>query len=553
MSNPLLLNAVQESQLFTTSVASDVQSTKGYLKIGSKFSETKKSLISDLIEVKYRAETVQVVTVTTGTSLVPAGNTYYTIEFGDTNRQRGGVQEQLKRVSYLTPADITTLGATAALQREAINVALIDLINDWTSSYYVTAATLAGGTGFTVTDPAGYYPVNAQGMTNRLGATYVKTCRNSDASGFVGTEAAITTAAVLAFGVGATLASWSPVTDQMWGNLISGYNGGVYPTTAAGAAPVSGQQYDGFAVISLTPSPIATSVRTQIAYMPKIQISYVDNGLGSSTTNLAGWIAYEREFLKALFEQYTTDPATVNEWFDKGYVLQPDPGVTPYTGTLAGTADVKHFFTTPYGTFLNMQNINAQTIFAPLMTDDGLRIEQDVNATDGAHYSGGVNTLYPSFIVGKTAFSLSARCVAGDWTDAFFMVGFRKKAAYNADYTTYDDLGAIGTQVSAANDYVATQGNINNGTTVETVSSTAIAADAVSVDLLVNVALDGTVTCFRNGVSFPIYSVGTTTLVFDAGDDMIPFMQFINRNSSASTLTFSRFVAVNSTSWRVVS
>ena len=51
------------------------------------------------------------------------------------------------------------------------------------------------------------------------------------------------------------------------------------------------------------------------------------------------------------------------------------------------------------------------------------------------------------------------------------MVGFRKKAVYAADYTTYDDLGAIGTQVSAAGDFVATQGNINNGTTVETVSA----------------------------------------------------------------------------------
>ena len=517
-------------------------------------SKTKKSLISEIVQVKYRAEVVQVYTVTTGTGLVPAGGTNYIVEFGDTQRTRGGVQETLKRVSYKTPSDVTTLGATAALQREAINVALIAKINAFTTSYYVTAATLATGTGFTITDSAGYYPVNAQNMTNRLGATYVKTCCDSDATGFVGTEAAISTAAVYSFGVGADLLAWKPVLDVMWGNLISGYLGGTAPKTTAGVYASTGQQYDGCAVVSLTESPIATSVRTQTAYMPKVQIAYVDNGLGSTVTNLAGSIAFEREFLKALFGEYTSDPTTVYEWFDKGYVMQADPGITPYTGTLAGTADVKHFFTTPYGTFLNQHNINAQTIFAPLMTDDGLRIEQDVTATDGAHYVGGVNALYPnSFIVGKTAFSLSVRCVAGDWTDAFFMVGFRKKAAYNANYTTYDDLGAIGTQVSAANDYVATQGNINNGTTVETVSSTAIAADSVSVDLLVNVALNGTVTVYRNGVSFPIYSVGTTTLVFDAGDEMVPFMQFINVNTSASTLTMSRFVAVPSTNWRVLS
>lgn len=546
MSNPLLLNAVQESQLFTTSLASDVQSLQGYLKIGSKFSNTKKSLISEIVQVKYRAETVQIVTVTTS-SIDPAGNTYYTIEFGDTTRSRGGVQEVLKRVSYLTPADITTLGATDALQREAINVQLIASINEWTDSYYVTAATLTGGAGFTITDSAGYYPVNAQGMTNRLGATYVKTCRNSDGTGFVGTEAAVSTAAVYSFGVGADLLAWKPVIDQMWGNLISGYNGGVAPSTAAAtpAYAVTGQKYDGFAVVSLTPSPISTSVRTQIAYMPKIQISYVDNGTGSDTANLAGFKAYERAMHKEIVGLYSTDASTTQEWFDRPIVFQDPLGAAP-----TGTADTLGWQLSPYGS-LNRTNIGTQTIVAPVLDATGLLIDQDDTANEGSHTSANQQTLSDcSFIVGKTAFSVVARVVAGDWTDTQFMVGFRKKAAYTADYNDYTDLAAIGGG-AADGDSITTQGILNNDATVAT-DSTVNFADTVSMLLRIDVALNGTVSAYYASasggwVSAPIYSVGTTTLVFDADDEMIPFYQHVNIGSGNPAVSIGEFFAINST------
>lgn len=552
MSNPLLLNAVQESQLFTTSLASDVQSKQGYLKIGSKFSETRKSLISEMIQVKYRAETVQVVTVST--TFTPAGNTYYTIEFGDTTRSRGGVQEILKQVSYLTPADITTLGATAALQREAINVALIASINLWTASYYVTATTSAGGTGFTITDSSGYYPVNAQGMTNRLGATYVKTCRNADGTGFVGTEASITTAAVYSFGVGADLLAWKPVLDQMWGNLISGYNGGVAPSTDAAtpAYATAGQQYDGFAVVSLTRSPISTSVRTQIAYMPKIQISYVDNGSGTSTTNLAGYKAYARQFRKNATGLYKDDQAVVIEYFDKPIVFQDPLGAAP-----TGTADTLGWQLSPYGS-LNRTNIGTQTIVVPVLDATGLLIDQDDTATEGSHTSANQQTLGDQqFTVGKSEFSLIATYVMGDYTDAAFMVGFRRKAVYGAVINNYTDYATIGNGSSAAGttwingDLFVTRATINSGATLQVISAVA-PADGVSAELMIKVATSGAVTAYVNGTSYPIYSVGTTAMVFDAGDVLIPFYQIVNIGSGDPACSVSEFVALNTKDGLVV-
>ena len=533
---PISTLPINKQILFRTSSATSVISQGGNIKVAGLNDVPKRNVIN-ISQVKYRAEVAQVITVGSN-SYTPVGATNYEISVFDPNRIVSGYNEPIKFYGYTTPDDITTIGATAALQREAIHVAIIAKVNADATNHAV-AATLATGTGFTITDDGGYYPPHAQTMTNILFVNQVLTT-----SGFTA-DPTVTTAGVTSVGVGATLAAEVAVTDYMnGGNSTSGYR--IYPKTLAGLAAVSGQNYNAFIVNSLAPASIPENVSGQLqAFVDSSQVIWIDNGTGSSTTNLTGYLAAERVLHKLMYQVYEKDLASIGEFFDKGYVMQANPGITPYTGTLATTADVMKFFTTPYGTKLEQYNINAQTIFAPLEVAGGLQIEQDVTATDGAHYCAGTLANAPnSFIVGQQSFSVYARVNAGDWTDAFFMVGFRKKAAYGADYNDYTDLGAIGTQTSAANDYVATHGILNNAATVNTVSAVAIAADSVSVLLKVSVAIDGTVTAYRNGVSFPIYSTGTTTLIFDAGDEMIPFFQFINVNSSASTLTFSELIAV---------
>jgi len=535
------MKPIIKSVLLATSSATDALNSGGYLNITGLNPVPKKSIVS-IKQIKYRAEVPKVVTVGSN-SYTPEAGTLYSISIYDPNRKDQAWEESKKTYSQLTPPVITTWGSTPALQREYLHGLLIAKINaDGTN--HSTAASLGTGTGFTVTDDGGYYPVKSQSMTNVKGPNIVIADTNSDGTGFTSAEVTVTTAAVISSGVGAILASQVPVTDNVFGgNLISGILEGA-PLTTAGVAATTGQNYDAFVVASLSIQD-TPSITGHYTYIDSSQTAWVDNGTGTSTSNLTGFIAFQRQMRKEIAYIYRNDKNAICEFFDKGYVMQANPGITPYTGTIAGTADVMKFFTTPYGTKLEQYNINAQTIFAPLEVAAGLQIEQDVTATDGAHYCGGTLALAPnSFVVGKQEFMCLARMVASDWTDAFLMVGFRKKAVYAADYTTYDDLGAIGTQVSAANDYVATQGNINNGTMKETVSTTAIAADNVSVDLIIKVAIDGTVTAIRNSTTFPIYSVGTTPLVLDAGDEMIPFFQYINLNSSASGLTISEFIAI---------
>jgi hypothetical protein len=539
------MKPVKKSVLLTTSVASDVQHAGGVLTIGG-LQGIRANSVLDIKQIKYKAEVSQVVKIAYSLS-TPTADTKYAVRLEFLNSTHEGFVGVTKTYAYTTPSVLTNIGATAALQREYIHLNIVAKVNA-DLSVPVTAASLLTGTGLTLTDDAGYYPAT---LTGRKGPTNVVLVTNADGSGWVDTSAenTITTTGVIGFGVGATMLANAPVISGYFGgNLISGSFDS--PKTAAGAYATSGQNYDAFIVSALQPVP-ANAITGQLAYIPVEYAIFVDNGTGSATTNLTGFKAFEREMLREMYLiVYGEDPRSVIEFFDKGFLMQADTGVSPYTGTLAGTANVLDVFMSPYG-MLNHTNIGTQTIFSPALDATGLLIDQDDTATEGAHYSANQQTLgVQSFIVGKTEFSVSARVVMADVVNSHFQLGFRKKAAYTADYNDYTDLASIGTRVSGALGAIATAGILNNAATVNTVSS-AVLVNAVSSDMVVKVAIDGTVTCLVDNVSYPVYSVGTTALIFDAGDEMIPFFQHVNVNSANAGVVISRFAAVAAKDWRL--
>lgn len=495
--------------------------------------------IVSIKQEKYRAEVVQVVTAGAG-SYTPQASTTYGYLIGDINRVTGGGQESLLKYAYTTPDDLTTIGATAALQREYIHVQIIAKINANTSNY-VTATTLGTGTGFTITDDAGYYPVRAQGVVNRLGATQVVSAQNEDGSGFTSASVSVTTAAVYSFGVGANLLAEKPVMNFMSGNLTSGVF--TAPVAADGTYAVSGQNYDAFRIETLE-LDYARSITGQLALVPRETIVFVDNGTGTSTTNLDGFKEFERYYQKALVAYHSASPSTVAEWFDAPIVFQDPLGAAP-----TGTADVLGWQLSTYSA-LNRTNIGTQTIVAPVLNATGLLIDQDDTATEGSHTSANQQALgVQSFVVGKTEAMVVARVVMADWTDAAFKVGFRKKAVYAAVFNNYTDIAAIGNGSSAAGttwingDLVVTNAGLNSAAHVQAISAVA-PVDAVSKLFVIKVAIDGTVTAFADGVSFPIYSAGTTTMDFDAGDELIPFYQIVNIGGGDPAASISAFFAI---------
>jgi len=528
------MSQFQKSILFNTSAGTDVQYVGGEILIPG-LDPIKQSRVIDFSQVNYRAEVSQVVTVG-ATAYTPTASTRYIVTIGDVSRRNHGLTEAPFMYAYTTPDDITTLGATAALQREAITLALVAKINAVTYNY-VVAATLTLGNGFTITDDAGYYPVNAQGMTNRLGASTVKLMTDSDGRGFAITNVALTTAAVYSSGVGANLVTAAPVFDLVYTNLISGYVDG--PKTIAGATAVSGQKYNMFSVTYLADSNLPTIGSAYSGFVSKTQQVWVDNGAGSATTNLAGYIALERAMHRGIAVKYNNDPSAIAEFFDNNFVIQGSLGAVPAT-----TADLKNKLFTGYANMFNHHNIGTQTIVAPTQGATGLLIEQDATATEGAHYCAEVATSCPKeFVVGKQEVTFVFKASATTVANIVLLAGLRKKEAYAANFNDYNELVAGGTGPSGTDLY--TYGILGGAATVAT-DSTLNAVNSTEFTVLIKVAKSGLVAMYINDTKVNVYSAGTTALTFVAGTVLIPFFQYTNLNSAAAVPNVTEMLALPS-------
>lgn len=528
---------IKKSVLFNANSASsgDIQYGIGNFTIAG-LDSVRFSDVTSITQAKYRAEVAQVVTVG-ATAYTPTGATLYTIAIGDPQRTISSVnQAPVRKYSYLTPPVITTIGATAADQREAISLALVAKINaDLTN--YVAAASLGSGNGLTVTDDGNYYPVYAQNMSAVRGASEVFLIPNSDGTGFSATNISVTTAAVYSLGVGAKLAEQKPVVNFTMNNVVSGILEAPM-VTAANAPAVSGQKYDGYFIEDLKIVDGIT-LGGQYVYQSRLQVTFADNGTGTSTTNLANYLAFQKEMHKIIAKTYDTAGNAVKEFFDQNFVIQGPLGAVPVT-----TTSLVNKFITPYG-MLQHTNIGTQTIVAPTQGTTGLLTDQDVNTGDGAEYY--VPTATPNsqqFIVGKTEAILIAGYTATDVTGVNALFGFRTKAAFALDYNDYTNLGAIG--INSTSGKFTTAGILANAATVTTTSSTTGAANTVRNLFVVKVDINGLVTCYANGVAYPVYSAGTTPLAFAANTILIPFFLTTQITGTTSVGVMDEFVALPS-------
>lgn len=523
---------IQNSVLLPTSSASDVKCSGGLITITGIGKEIRKADITSIFQVKYKAEVPQVVTVG-ATTYTPAGDTVYSVVVYDPLRTLNSGQEMPRTYSYTTPTDITDIGGSAALQREAISLELVARVNA-DNSNHVTAATLGSGNGFTITDDGGYWPVFAQNMTNVKGISTVYTITDENGGGFQDNYS-VTTTGVYSSGVGAKLAQKAPVVDFVYGNLISGVLVAP-PLTTAGAAATSGQNYDEFVISSLEVVS-AHQVTGQYCYQERLTRVYVDNGTGTSTANLAGFIAFERAMRKQLSSLFVDDKNSLIDFFDSPSIFQGAAGAVP-------TATGENKAATSYGQWVyNM--IGSGTITAPTPANTGLNLDLDAATTEGLEVTPSLLTVNSQgFVVGQQEFSVTAKVIVTDHTDADVLIGFRIKAAHAADFNNYTDLGAVGFIA----DLVYTWGILNNAATVAT-NTTVAPTDSAYEEYIVKVDINGAVTCFRNGVEYPVYSVGTTPLVFDAGDTMIPFVRAVNNGGGDPDVIINQLISVASTGW----
>ncbi len=533
------MKTVKKSVLLKTSTISDVQSSGGWLTITGCY-PVKKSNILDFRQIKSKVEVVQVVKV--GYSgYTPTADTEYTIEINGFNVKREGYTGLKKVYSYVTPSVLTNIGATAALQREFIHLNLVAKINadQAQGAVPVTAASLLTGTGITLTDDAGYYPANPS--NGRQGASVIRLITNADGSGWLNNslENIVTTAAVYSFGQGARMLQDMPVLYAYTQNLSSGDLGA--PVAADGTYATSGQKYDAFIISSVKTAPNGAAITDQLALVPQEFAIFVDNGTGTSTSNLTGFIAFEKAMLRELFGLYVNDASAYVDFFDNIGTFSGSATPAPI-GTNAATNNMNS------GKFSYTYFVNGTaTILAPYATATGLPLSLDATDDEGMELSAPVAANSPKeFIIGKTEFSLYTKINLDDisGTDAFY-VGFRAKAAYAADPNSYTDMATLALVANAGLINMSTI--LNNAATVN--KSTGITwADTETHDLEVRVLIDGSVKFFVDSVEKT--SLQATAFVFDAGDTVIPFLSYLN-TSDVGVPLLQRLAVIPTAYWKL--
>ncbi len=549
-----MARTIRESVLFRTSLASDFQVSGGVINVTGLRPVSKKDITS-LVQVKSRAEVAQVATVG-ATAYTPTANTPYKVAVWDPNRRTAGYQEQPKVYQFSLPV----ITGVAATDREAITVGLCAAINA-DNLNRSTATTLGGGNGFTVTDDGGYYPVRSQTMTNILGVNEVYTVTNTDGSGFAAATAAaplgnctITTPAVLSSGIGANILQQKVVVDLMFGqNLISGDLDDQALTTT-GLTAVSGQNYDVFTITSLKALSIPT-VTDFYGYVDRTSTIYVDNGTGSATTNLAGFVAFEREFIRAVLDMYNDDPMTIGDLFDNALIAS---ATYPTTGAAITTTDnvvmaVKSsqlrfdWYVNPIGT---------HTLLTPIVSTSGLSPMLDITTQEGIEFSAPNLTQCPKeFVVGKTEASFYGRVNIGAAVNATsfksLSFGLRKKAAYAVDQTAYEAASvataALGVPLDTG---VAPVWNTITGPgtagALTNTSTTVTATVSVAADFLITVDINGVTKFYLNGVD----RTPAAGYTFTAGLHLMPFISFRHGAAADAAPFVVQAMFIPSINWR---
>ncbi len=542
----------QNSVLLKTSAATDVLVSGNNVAI-SGLNAIARNSITGIKQFKYRAETVQVLTLTLTAETIVAGVIYQLTQNNVNVRQQGYTQNQYQYGHLATAAEIAVSQANA---RAAICTAIAAQINGNTNFSYCTAVAVADAV--TITDNAGYYPPRLQNANdNRKGATTL-----AYTGGFTSaTTLVTTTAAIYQFGDGTWLSQNAVIFSPFFQNSISGdfdtpmtaWNGSAAPTAAT-----AGQFYDAWAIQSaILGAPSGTSMMDQLAIQKQTQVIFVDNGTGASTTNAAGFLAFEREMQRLQFGLYLTNPSAIVDFFDSALIAS---ATYPTTGAAITTTDnVVMAVQGSQGGNWYVNPIGTHTLLTPIVGTGGMQPYLDVTTQEGVEVSTPNLTQCPKeFVVGKTAMSFYVKMNIGtgvgttDFKTLSF--GFRKKAAYAVDQTAYEAASvataALGVPLDTG---VAPVFNIitGPGTAGAITNTSTVVTPAVSTthDLLVTVDINGVAHFYVDGVDkTPLLAAAYT---FTAGLHLMPFISFRHGAGAAATPKVIQCAAIPTDQWRI--
>lgn len=189
------------------------------------------------------------------------------------------------------------------------------------------------------------------------------------------------------------------------------------------------------------------------------------------------------------------------------------------------------------GCIMECYNIGTKTIIAPRMdATAGLLISLDLTDNEGAEYNFGArNNAKHAYTIGSdAAFFMEAQVYAADLSGLEpFMLGFRKVAANNSDYTTYTDLYAIGLNNATSATNVAIFDNLNGaGVSITNTGDAWTGGDGGTVTLKILVSAAGVCTATIDGAA-PSTPVAMT---FDNADVVMPFIHFLHDTTTPGNI-----------------
>lgn len=218
---------------------------------------------------------------------------------------------------------------------------------------------------------------------------------------------------------------------------------------------------------------------------------------------------------------------------DQVTVILPS-GLTP-----SGATDVLHHLYSPAGNKFGLIPLGAGQTIIPGIVANGLDLEGDQTDNEGYElFAGFAGADGRPFIIGKDpAFYMRAKLLLSDVSVIdTFLVGFRRAAVNQGAYTSYADYAALGWNTSAAAALIKTLTGLN-GTDAATTTTDTI-ADAVALQIEVNVSAAGVVTYRHDAVAAGTLAAptATTAFTFDNGDPVIPFIHFLHGSSAACSV-----------------
>ena len=458
-----------------------------------------------------KAEVSQVVTVGGNTPTIVAGATYkLRISIpGDRKQGWSRTDREFKAKALDTIADQAT-------ERARLYVALAEAINGNTD--FAITATANAGTSLTLTDDIGYWRMGRRGVSN------IRPVLDDSGRGFVTADVSLTTEGVYSLGVGTELLKKNPLSDPLIGNA---YRGDMLYSNLDQV--VGGQLYHTVVIESLVTTSLSIQGTPQTKRL--VQILFIDNGTGTDTSNAAAFEYALLELEKAALNKYKNDTISALIFGDKPALTFGANGqaavvtAAAVNNVLVGDSQIK---STNLGAA-------ATAAIASVTNIAGLGYDVDGDETDGEgfEFNLGVGAGDPHLLAGRDSGTIRASFNIADVTDAQVVLGFRKKAAANADYSAYTDYAVVGNVGGGESMDVA--GNLNDGTDVLTEDVGTDIADGTDFTVQVSLLADGSVKAFVNDVPYDILSAASTPLIFDEDDELIPFVQVINVGGASPT------------------